>query len=199
VSDRVRAFLAVSLPADARACAAEAIEILRGSVSADVRWTPPENHHLTLKFLGEIPEDKIDPLVERAGAKLASVAPFEVALAGFGAFPSAREARVLWLGVARGAAALAKLARKLDSASRVAGAERERRPFSAHLTLGRLSAPARIELEKLAPPTSVPWTVGEVVLYESRLAPDGARHVPLAHLPLGAAMESSENEFAPES
>ena len=199
MSDRLRAFLAVSLPADARACAAEAVETLRVAVPGDVRWTSPDNHHLTLKFLGEIAEDRVDPLVERAGAKLATVAPFEVALAGFGAFPSAREARVLWLGVARGAAALAKLARKLDSAARITGAERERRPFTAHLTLGRLRAPARVEIERLAPPTSVAWTVSEVVLYESRLAPDGARHVPLAHLPLGAGLEPSENEFAPES
>ncbi len=198
MSDRVRAFLAVSLPAEARACAVEAVEQLRRAVPGDVRWVPAENHHLTLKFLGEIAEDRIDALVARAGAKLAPVAPFEVALAGFGAFPSAREARVLWLGVARGSAALAKLARKLDTAARVAGAERERRPFSAHLTLGRLREPARVEIERLTPPTSVTWTVAEVVLYESRLAPDGARHVPLAHLALGA-VDPSENEFAPES
>lgn len=199
MSDRVRAFLAVSLPAEARACAAEAVETLRAAVVGDVRWVPPENQHLTLKFLGEIAEDRIDALVARAGAKLAAVTPFEVALAGFGAFPSAREARVLWLGVARGSAALAKLARKLDTAARVAGAERDRRPFSAHLTLGRLREPARVEIEKLAPPTSVTWTVAEVVLYESRLAPDGARHVPLAHLALGAGLDPSTNEFAPES
>jgi len=199
VSDRVRAFLAVALPDEVRSCAVAAVEQLRRAVPGDVRWVPAENHHLTLKFLGEIAEDRVDALVARAGAKLAPLAPFEVALAGFGAFPSAREARVLWLGVARGSAALAKLARKLDSAARVAGAERERRPFSAHLTLGRLREPARVEIEKLAPPTSVPWTVAEVVLYESRLAPDGARHVPLAHLPLGAGLDPSENEFAPES
>jgi len=199
VSDQVRAFLAVALPPEARACASQAVEELRRALHADVRWVPPENHHLTLKFLGEIPEDRIDALVARAGAKCASVAPFEVALAGFGAFPSAREARVLWLGVARGGAALAKLARKLDSAARVAGAERERRPFAAHLTLGRLREPARVEIERLAPPTSVAWSVSEVVLYESRLAPDGARHVPLAHLALGAGLDPSTNEFAPES
>ncbi|HKC49762.1 MAG TPA: RNA 2',3'-cyclic phosphodiesterase [Myxococcota bacterium] len=199
MSDRVRAFLAVALPDEVRSCAVAAVEQLRRAVPGDVRWVPAENHHLTLKFLGEIAEDRVDALVARAGAKLAPLAPFEVALAGFGAFPSAREARVLWLGVARGSAALAKLARKLDSAARVAGAERERRPFSAHLTLGRLREPARVEIEKLAPPTSVPWTVAEVVLYESRLAPDGARHVPLAHLPLGAGLDPSENEFAPES
>jgi len=80
----------------------------------------------------------------------------------------------------------------------VVGAERERRPFSAHLTLGRLREPARVEIERLAAPESVAWTATEVVLYESRLAPDGARHVPLAHLALGAGRDPSE-EFAPES
>jgi RNA 2',3'-cyclic 3'-phosphodiesterase len=198
VSDRVRAFLAVPLPESARACACEAIETLRAVVPADVRWTPPENQHLTLKFLGEIQEDRVEALVERASAKLAGVAPVELALGGFGAFPSAREARVLWLGVARGAGALAKLARRLDSAARVVGAERERRPFAAHLTLGRLRAPARVEIERLPAPNAVAWTASEVVLYESRLAPDGARHVPLAHLALGVEADR-DNEFAPES
>ncbi|HTO70954.1 MAG TPA: RNA 2',3'-cyclic phosphodiesterase [Myxococcota bacterium] len=199
MSDRVRAFLAVALPEPARASACAAIEALRAHVPAGVRWTPAENQHLTLKFLGEIPEDRVDALVERAAAKLADVAPVELALGGFGAFPNAREARVLWLGVARGAAALAKLARRLDSASRVVGAERERRPFAAHLTLGRLREPARVELERLPAPESIAWTAAEVVLYESRLAPDGARHVPLAHLALGAGLDLPTNEFAPES
>ncbi|MFI5316728.1 MAG: RNA 2',3'-cyclic phosphodiesterase [Myxococcota bacterium] len=199
MSDRLRAFIAVDLAPEARACAAEAVERLQSAVPAGVRWVPAENRHLTLKFLGEIAEDRVDALVERASAKLASVPPFEIALAGFGAFPSARDARVLWLGVARGSSALAKLARKLDSAARIAGAERERRPFSAHLTLGRLREPARVEIERLAPPTSVTWTVAEVVLYESRLAPDGARYVPLAHLALGAGLDPLNNEFAPES
>jgi RNA 2',3'-cyclic 3'-phosphodiesterase len=198
VSDRVRAFLAVPLPESARACGCEAIETLRAVVPADVRWTPPENQHLTLKFLGEIQEDRVEALVERASAKLAGVAPVELALGGFGAFPSAREARVLWLGVARGAGALAKLARRLDSAARVVGAERERRPFAAHLTLGRLRASARVEIERLPAPNAVAWTASEVVLYESRLAPDGARHVPLAHLALGVEADR-DNEFAPES
>jgi 2'-5' RNA ligase len=95
-----------------------------------VGWVPAANQHLTLKFLGEIGEDRIDALVARASAKLASVAPFEVALAGFGSFPNAREARVLWLGVARGAAFLAKVARKLDGAARVAA------PSAAPAVLG---------------------------------------------------------------
>ena len=198
MSDQLRVFFAADLSPDARASAGEAVERLRGAAPANVRWVPAENQHLTLKFLGEIHEGHVDRLVERAGAKLAGVAPFEVSLAGFGAFPSARDARILWLGIGRGAGALAKLARKLDAAAKVAGAERERRPFAAHLTLGRLREPARIELERLAAPDPVAWTVAEVVLYESRLAPGGARYVPLAHLPLGAG-EGDPNEFAPEN
>jgi 2'-5' RNA ligase len=199
MSDQLRVFFAVSLSIEARACAAEAVERLRAAAPSGVRWVPAENQHLTLKFLGELHESHVDRLVERAAAKLASAKPFEVALAGFGAFPSAREARVLWLGIAQGAGALAKLARKLDAAARVAGAERERRPFAAHLTLGRLREPARIELERAIPPESVAWTVQEVVLYESRLAPGGARYVPLAHLPLGAGEGDHNDEFAPET
>jgi 2'-5' RNA ligase len=199
MSDQLRVFFAAALSNEARACAAEAVERLRAAAPPQVRWVPAENQHLTLKFVGEIHEGHVDRLVERAAAKVASAKPFEVALAGFGAFPSAREARVLWLGIAQGAGALAKLARKLDAAARVAGAERERRPFAAHLTLGRLREPARIELERLVPPESVAWTVEEVVLYESRLAPGGARYVPLAHLPLGAGEGDPNDEFAPES
>jgi len=198
VSDQLRVFFAADLSPEARACAGEAVERLKPAAPTGVRWVAAGNQHVTLKFLGEIHEGHVDRLVERAGAKLAGVAPFEVSLAGFGAFPSAREARVLWLGIARGAGALAKLARKLDAAAKVAGAERDRRPFAAHLTLGRLREPARIELERLAPPDSVAWTVSEVVLYESRLAPGGARYVPLARLPLGAGEGDPNDEFAPE-
>jgi 2'-5' RNA ligase len=101
--------------------------------------------------------------------------------------------------VAQGAGALAKLARKLDSASRALGGARDRRPFAAHLTLARLRTAARVELERVAAPESVPWTATEVILYESRPSAGGARYVPLAHLPLGAGGEAESDEFAPET
>jgi len=197
VSDHLRAFLAISLPDEARARVAEGAERLHAAAPG-ARWVPPENLHLTLKFLGEICEDDVPRLVERTSAKLAREAPFEVAFAGFGAFPNAREARVLWLGAARGAGALAKLARKLDAAARAIGAERERRPFAAHLTLARLREPARVEIERIPSPEDVAFTVEEVVLYESRPSPGGPRYVPLAHLPLRAGADAEDNEIAPE-
>ena len=198
MSDSLRAFFAIELPAEARARAAEAIERLQAATPSKARWVAPESLHLTLKFLGEIREDDVPRLVARAQAKLAPEEPFEVSLAGLGAFPNAREASVLWLGVAQGAGVLAKLARKLDAAARTLGGPRERRPFAAHLTLGRLREAARVELERVRAPESVSWTASKVILYESRLSPGGARYVPLAHLPLGAGGETESNEFAPE-
>jgi 2'-5' RNA ligase len=198
VSDALRAFFAVDLPLEARSRVAEAMERLRPAVPRGVRWVSLDGIHLTLKFLGEIREDDVSRLVQRARAKLAPERPFDVALAGYGAYPNARESRMLWLGVAQGAGTLAKLARKLDSAARAIGAPREHRPFEAHLTLGRLREPTRVELERASPPDSVAWTVSEVVLFESRLSPGGARYVPLARLPLGAGEESEFNEIAPE-
>jgi RNA 2',3'-cyclic 3'-phosphodiesterase len=198
VSDRLRAFLAVTLPSEARARIAEAADRLRAAAPADARWVAPDHYHLTLKFLGEIREEDVGRLVERASAKLAPEAPFELAFAGFGAFPNAREARVLWLGATRGSGSLAKLARKLDAASRAIGAERERRPFAAHLTLARLREPARVEVERIPGPEMVAFSVGEVVLYESRPSPGGPRYVPLAHLPLRAGADAEDSEIAPD-
>ena len=92
-----------------------------------------------------------------------------------------------------------RLARKLDSAARVIGAERERRPFEPHLTLGRLRDPLRVELERAIPQEPVAWTVSEVILYESRLPADGARFVPLARSPPGAGGDADFAEFAPDT
>ena len=119
-------------------------------------------------------------------------------LTGFGALPDARAARVLWLGVGKGGRELARVARKLDAAAASIGVERERRPFQAHLTLGRLRRPQRVRLERLEAPGGIAFSVEEVILYESRLSSDGARYVPLARLPLVEVEDAEAREFAPE-
>ena len=194
----LRAFLAVDLPPDAIACAERAVEALREVAPAGVRWTDPESLHLTLKFLGEVPEQRLSRLISRARAELAPVEPFRVSLAGLGAFPSAREARVLWLGVAQGARELARAARRLDAAASGIGVERERRPYRAHLTLGRLRTPVRVELARASPPEEIAFPVEEVILYESRLGSGGARYVPLARLPLAGPTDADMETRPPE-
>ncbi len=197
--ETLRAFFALDLPSSARECAERAALELRSAIPKGVRWVPAENLHLTLKFLGDVAARHVPSLVERALAKLAPVSPFEVALSDFGALPNARTARVVWLGVSQGSREMARIARKLDAAGASIGVERERRPFRAHLTLGRLRAPARVPLERAARPEEISFRVQEVVLYESRVSSNGARYSPLARLPLIEVEDAEAREFAPEN
>lgn len=182
----LRAFFAVELPEAVRAELVRVSTALRDELVGRIRWVPEANLHLTLKFLGTLPERSLPELLARAAARLAREEPFSVSLAGAGAFPNARAARVLWIGVSEGAGELARLARKLDAAGRGVGAPRERRPYRAHLTLARLREPLRVPLERVPALSACGFCVEEIVLYESRLSSSGASHSPLARLPLGA-------------
>ena len=193
--DTLRCFLAIELDTSVREALARSAEALERELP-DARWTPAENLHLTLKFLGELAQSAVERLAEHAEAKLAASAPFEATLAGLGAFPHAREARVLWIGVSKGGAALARIARKLDSSAARFGVAREKRPYQSHLTLARLREPSPILLERLAAPEPLHVAVERVTLFESRLTPSGARHIPLARLQLG--LDGVEDELAPE-
>jgi 2'-5' RNA ligase len=195
--DAVRAFFAAELSPEAREQAAKAIESLRALLGDDVRWLQPEKMHLTLKFLGDVGSDRLPNLAQRVAGNLVGESPFQVELAGLGAFPSTRAARVVWLGVSAGAAPLARLARKADAAAARLGVRRERRPYRAHLTLGRLRRPGRVPLERVAPPDPVSFPVSEVVLFESRLSSTGSTYVPLVRLPLGTDA-ATDIDFAPE-
>ncbi len=196
-SDSLRSFLAVDLAPHARAQAAQLMLKLREQAPQGVRWVPEENLHLTLKFLGNIDPERIPRLVTGVSAKLQRVTGFELVLGGLGAFPNARRARVVWLGVRAGGAELARLARKLEAAAVRIGVERERRPFRTHLTLGRLREPGPLPLAAVPCPDGRPFFVEEVVLYESRLSPTGSCYVPLARLPLQTA-EAQQTNIAPE-
>ena len=197
-ADPLRSFLAVDLAPHARAQAAQVMAQLRQGAPEGVRWVPEENLHLTLKFLGDVEPDRIPKLIAASTAKLERVGGFEVMLGGLGVFPNARRARVVWLGVQAGGPELARLARKLDAAAARIGVERERRPFRTHLTLGRLRQPAPLALSAVPCPDAKPFFVEEVVLYESRLSPTGARYVPLARFPLRRA-EAQPPNFAPDT
>ncbi len=113
-----------------------------------VKWVEPENLHLTLKFLGEVGEEKAEEVLA-ALEGLAGKGEFEVRYSGLGAFPRPRGARVLWIGVVEGADRLASLAAWVEERLQPLGFPRETRPFSPHLTIGRLRTPAyHPELER---------------------------------------------------
>ncbi|MDQ4042866.1 MAG: RNA 2',3'-cyclic phosphodiesterase [Actinomycetota bacterium] len=166
----MRVFVAVFPPPELRE------EVLakarRLSLRGRVRWSRPENVHLTLKFLGDVREEVLTGLCA-ALEVCERHAAFDARLAGFGAFPSARRAQILWAGIGVGSDELRSLATDLDAALAPLGFEREKRPYTPHLTLGR----ARGQPASFEPPPEEylgEFRVRRVELMESTLTPEGA-------------------------
>ncbi|MGH8003771.1 MAG: RNA 2',3'-cyclic phosphodiesterase, partial [Limisphaerales bacterium] len=153
-----------------------------------VGWVKKENLHLTLKFLGETPLEKLDDLKKNLSASLKGQTAFPFSLSGAGGFPNLNRARVLWVGVSEGKEKLAELAQRVEKATRPLGFPSENRGFSAHLTVGRVKE-GRLSEGLLAKVRACTFEakgiiVSEVVLYQSVLAPEGSVYTPLERFEL---------------
>jgi 2'-5' RNA ligase len=184
----VRLFVAVNLEADLVAAAARTQHALQRS-GADVKWVNPDGFHFTLKFLGSVDEARVGEIVEALDGAVSSTEPFEVCLEGVGAFPHPSAPRVVWLGMSEGGTPLAGLAGAVAAAMERLGFAREDRPFSGHLTLGRVRSPRGREALQQALAAEAAdmigrMTVRRVSLMQSRLSPQGATYTELAGAPL---------------
>jgi 2'-5' RNA ligase len=184
----LRCFIAIELSAGLREKIGRETGGLRAS-EADVRWVPAENLHLTLKFLGSVPDELVPDI--RAG--LARVARGHarhcVRLAGTGVFPDPRRPRVVWVGV-EDSEGVSALQRDVEAAMEGLGFEPEGRPYTPHLTLGRVKSPRgrsalMEELGALRDADFGEQEVREVSLMKSELRPGGARYERLFAAPLG--------------
>ncbi len=178
-----RLFLGVPLSEQLRDALGEHLgRALPGGVPG--RAVVPANWHLTLRFLGETDAEQHRRLVEALeGAPLGP--RFSMVLGGLGAFPRARRAGVLWVGVDEGAAELKRVAALAEDAARHAGFAAEKKPFSPHLTISRLNPPRDIEAAvAAAPPFGGRMEVGEVVLFRSHLGSGPPRYEALQRFAL---------------
>lgn len=132
-----RAFIAVDL--DERFRTRELLSEL-GQSGADLKLVEPRNLHVTLKFLGETPEDMVERIAGIMEESVRGIGPFDVRFRGLGAFPGQRSIRVVWVGM-QGAEPLGQVARTLEDRLEVLGFPREARGFSPHITLGRVRTP----------------------------------------------------------
>ena len=145
----------------------------------ELRWTRRAQWHLTLQFLGAVPD--VDVLLGALQEALAPISRIDgVGLAGAGAFPSAPRASVVWLGIRDGAAALTRVAEAVEWASVTAGFAPDARSFAPHLTVARV--PQRRDVAAVVGglgnrPVGGPWVVDDVVLVSSDTRPNG-RGVP---------------------
>lgn len=189
-----RLFVALDPPEAVRRRIAAAVAALRraaGHAADEVRWGAPESLHLTLQFLGAVPEERIAELDGAVRAAAASSRPLQLEVRGAGGFPNARRPRIVWLGLAGDLDPLAALAAELGRRLTPLGFPPEPRPFSPHLTVGRArdghgAAGLGGALAEAGQGEGITWRAAELVLFESHLEPTGARHEPLLRAPLGA-------------
>ena len=184
----IRAFIAVELSGTVIARAQEAIKLLKTS-GAEVGWVDRAQMHLTLKFLGNVPEVESPDVCRVVATAAARIEPFEIVFRGLGAFPRVSEPRTIWLGIEQGEEELKELHDAIEGAlQKEMGFGKENRKFHPHLTLGRLrkeSDPARGELSRLIQENKSfdgdLAVVEEVVTFASFLGRQGPAHEPIGH------------------
>jgi 2'-5' RNA ligase len=194
----VRAFVAIELPSNVQAVLASTQHKLAaqlGGAANAVRWTRPEGTHLTLQFLGDVPvafTGQLENALRRASEGRHA---FGLSVQGMGAFPNTRRPRVVWVGVSGNLNALQSLAAVVSEQLSGLGYVPDK-PFSPHLTLGRVretanpnekfAVGAALERLSVSVPTATPFKVGGISLMRSDLRQGGAVYTPLAHVELKA-------------
>ena len=184
-TDKVRLFVAARVPDDALSTLDELVAPLRAKLT-NARWTDPDNQHLTLKFLGWTPSDRLDTVVQTCKMVAAGRAKSELSFTDLGAFPSRSRIRVLWVGVNDPDRALAASAADLDGAFESIGIPAEGREYTPHLTLARFKIPIPLKsgFPSIDPSGIEPFGFEELTLFRSHLLPKGARYEVVDVFPL---------------
>lgn len=182
----MRVFVALDIPEDVRRALGEFITRL-APLGRGARWARAESLHVTLKFIGEAPDEKV-PAIRDALVGIPAMAPVEMRFRGTGFFPDARRPRVFWAGIEAGPELVA-LAEAVEAALEPLGIPRERREFRPHLTLARFKsdeglAVLRDELARAGAAEFGSATADAFYLYQSILRPAGAEYVRQASFPL---------------
>jgi len=180
--------LFIALPLNAPAIAElNALVHMCKRLARSTKWVRPEQMHVTLKFLGDVEEEREEDIVT-ALETAAAMAPFTFNLAGVGAFPNPRRPRVIWTGIDRGRDEVTTLAERVDAELAAKKFAREARPFSPHVTIGRVREPANFDelwrAVEATPFTGTAVDAREVRLVHSTLTPKGPIYNDLATIPL---------------
>lgn len=183
---RLRSFVAVPLPAEVQQQVLGAARRLATDLP-DVKWSAKvENLHVTVRFLGDVAMSLLPALAEALVDASAAHPAFPIALRGFGAFPDARRANTLWVGVEDGEGQLGRVVESVEGAFERLGVAREKRPFHPHVTVGRCKGgvDARRVLDGWRGHHFGTVAVTALHLYESRLGGGGSTYVLRGRAPL---------------
>ncbi len=182
--EKQRLFLAVAIPDEVRMALVDHLAEALAGRPVPGKPVPPQNWHITLRFLGYVYEDGRDRLLHAIDE--ADLGPaFRLRFGALGAFPRPARATVLWLGLASGAEEIGELAAVVEEACVAAGWFMEERPFHPHLTLSRIRPHQDVQpTVDRVPPFDVGFDVDDVVLYRSFLGRGPARYEPTERFPL---------------
>jgi RNA 2',3'-cyclic 3'-phosphodiesterase len=188
----IRTFIALDLPLSVRDSIAE-LEKDFQKTGANVSWIKPASIHLTLKFLGNVHEEKIEEIQSAIQEVAESTSPFRLQPHGCGAFPTIKQMRVVWVGLQGDSEPLKMLQKRVEEALIPLGFEAEGRPFKPHLTIGRVKGRQGMRaLQDLLVSrqgfSAEAFDVIELLLYKSELRPEGARYTPLFRAPLAGRL-----------
>lgn len=190
----MRLFIGIELPESVKTAAARVgerlrIRIARDAPGAALRWTPPANLHITIWFLGEVPEPRVEALAASLKEPL-EARPFTLRVAGAGAFPQSGPPRAIWLGLVAGAEELIAVHDELRPRLMPLGFEPEKRPFSPHLTIARVKevrSPGAAAVRRVLREATGDVGTCEVrsaTLFASRATQTGSQYEALLQLPL---------------
>lgn len=188
----IRLFVAVALPDEVKERMQETQNELKASAGeAAVRWTRPEQFHLTLRFLGNVDSSRIEALKQSLGAVCAGFPPLCLRAADVGFFPGPRRPRVVWVGISDAAGILTSLHEGIQTATAGFTSESREERFAGHVTLGRVKEIHSHDAERLTAAAARfshrefgAWTACETQLVWSQLSPKGASHTVLHAFPL---------------
>ena len=190
----IRTFICVELPKSVTALLAKVQDSLKG-IGAEVNWVKPSNIHLTLKFLGDLPEQKLAEICEAVERATHAAIPFEFQVKGTGCFPANGNPRVLWVGIEPVPHPLQELQELIDSGLFAMGIPWETRTFNPHLTIGRVKSARNVQplVRKMCTLHFAEEVVGvrEVTLMRSDLKPAGALYTPIGVFPLAGKAEAN--------
>ena len=186
----IRAFLAIEPPENILQEMSRLQEKLKREISGRISWTRPQGQHLTLKFFGDISTEDVKNICTAVQNRIVSGQSLNLKIEKLGVFPDARRPRVIWCGVTGDTEKLSIIQKQLDSDFANIGFPTEDRPFRAHLTLGRIKDSRDLTgmseaLKKYSEFAAGEFIGDKLILFQSKLSPQGAVYTKLAEFALG--------------
>ncbi len=179
--EKIRSFIAIELPAEVKQALAEVQRKIKSAGNLPVRWVDPANIHLTLKFLGDIDADSPAKIIGALEEAIKGSKPFDIEVKGLGVFPNMNRIQIIWVGLYGEMEKLGQIQKNIEAGLKPLGFLPENRPFTPHLTLGRVRDYCRPEeRQKLGQVISANSfegkhiiTVTSINLMKSQLTPEG--------------------------